>query len=147
MADLARLEEFAREKIAEHELWDWSFVWDRAQRRLGFCSPDKRISISKPLARLNSDSLMQDTVLHEIAHALAGVNAGHGPKWRKIARSIGAIPNTGCKNAVKPPAPYKLVCNNGHEYPRYRRVKAKNQSCSFCSTRYDPKYKLRLVPA
>ena len=39
-----------------------------------------------------SDESIQDTVLHEIAHALAAPEAGHGPLWKTVARRIGAAP-------------------------------------------------------
>lgn len=36
---------------------------------------------------------VHETILHEIAHALAGPGAGHGPKWREMARRVGARDN------------------------------------------------------
>ena len=33
---------------------------------------------------------VRDTILHEIAHALAGAKAKHGPAWKAIARRLGA---------------------------------------------------------
>ena len=35
---------------------------------------------------------MTDTILHEIAHAIAGVEAGHGPAWKAVAQRLGATP-------------------------------------------------------
>lgn len=35
---------------------------------------------------------VRDTILHEIAHALAGHAAGHGPVWKGVCRRIGARP-------------------------------------------------------
>lgn len=35
-----------------------------------------------------------DTILHEIAHALAGPAARHGPAWKSIARRLGATPKS-----------------------------------------------------
>jgi SprT-like family len=41
-----------------------------------------------------SDEEVRDTILHEVAHALAGpANTGHGPKWREMARRVGAKDN------------------------------------------------------
>lgn len=34
----------------------------------------------------------EDTILHEIAHFIAGHKAGHGPRWKSAARRIGADP-------------------------------------------------------
>ena len=55
----------------------YSFKFDNAKRRFGQCSyTDKRISLSKPLASNNLDNFFQinDTILHEIAHALSLFN-------------------------------------------------------------------------
>ena len=43
-----------------------------------------------------STSLRQvtDTILHEIAHALAGPGAGHGPAWKATASRLGATPKS-----------------------------------------------------
>ena len=35
---------------------------------------------------------VRDTILHEIAHALAGAKARHGPAWKAIAKRLGATP-------------------------------------------------------
>lgn len=32
---------------------------------------------------------LKNTILHEIAHAIAGPDAGHGPVWKRVAREIG----------------------------------------------------------
>lgn len=32
---------------------------------------------------------MRDTLAHEIAHVIAGIDAGHGPAWKRAARSLG----------------------------------------------------------
>lgn len=32
---------------------------------------------------------VENVILHEIAHALAGQEAGHGPRWRAVALWIG----------------------------------------------------------
>ena len=39
-----------------------------------------------------SEEQLLDTVLHEIAHAIAGHEAGHGLLWKATARRIGATP-------------------------------------------------------
>jgi predicted SprT family Zn-dependent metalloprotease len=50
----------------------------------------KLITVSGPLAEINSEDIVLDTILHEIAHALAGHEAKHGRMWQVMARSIGA---------------------------------------------------------
>ena len=38
--------------------------------------------------------LVTEVILHEIAHALAGPEAGHGPEWKAIAIRLGARPRS-----------------------------------------------------
>jgi SprT-like family len=40
-----------------------------------------------------SDSKVREIILHEIAHALAPPNVGHGSEWRAIARQLGTPDN------------------------------------------------------
>jgi predicted SprT family Zn-dependent metalloprotease len=44
----------------------------------------------------------EDTVLHEIAHILAGPEAGHGRLWKRIAREIGCSAQRCHKLKVRP---------------------------------------------
>ena len=73
----------AKELMTRHGLAGWSFEFDHARRRFGRCDyTHRRITLSKPLTFLNPIEEVRDTLLHEIAHALAGERAGHGAKWR-----------------------------------------------------------------
>lgn len=84
----------AKEKMIEHKLDGWHLTWDNAKTRLGHCSYRRRvISFSKHYIWTSSESEFLDTVLHEIAHALAGPQAKHGPEWKRIAISIGCSGN------------------------------------------------------
>ena len=58
--------------------------------RLPFPTP--RDSVSRTHALGGSKEQIRDTVLHEIAHAIAGREAGHGPLWKVTARRIEATP-------------------------------------------------------
>lgn len=85
----------ARDLMAQYGLtdWGWSFRFDCAKVRLGLCSfRRKTISLSKALVLLNSREEVLDTLLHEIAHALVGVQHGHDLTWKLKARSLGARP-------------------------------------------------------
>lgn len=54
---------------------------------------------------------MRDTILHEIAHAIAGFDAQHGPAWQAVARKIGAKPVSVCNSLpVMPIAYYSIQC-------------------------------------
>lgn len=82
----------ARTLMDEHGLRDWHFAWDRARRRFGSCGVTRRtITLSAHLVQLNDEPQVRDTILHEIAHALApGDN--HGAAWQAACRRIGAKP-------------------------------------------------------
>jgi len=91
--DLKILSEAAAALFAGHRLVGWSFGLAASKRRLGVCKyRQKRIEISDYYARHNPDAAVLDTLRHEIAHALAGPEAGHGPTWQAIAARIGATP-------------------------------------------------------
>jgi hypothetical protein len=109
--------------LAEHGLDDWTLRFDRAKRRAGICRYSERvIGLSAPLTHLHSADEVRDTVLHEIAHALAGPNAGHGPRWRSVARRIGCSGER-CVSAASPRVvgAWVGVCPQGHTADRHRR--------------------------
>ncbi len=102
------VEEFARKKLDEHGLQDWAFGWDRARRRLGVCRTQKKlITLSVFFVRANTDNTAEihDTVLHEIAHALAWIRYAdrtHGARWKAVCREIGAVPRAAAKaNSIR----------------------------------------------
>ena len=72
----------------------WKIVFDsRSKRRLGYTRyATKEIGLSTYHISNHSDADIRDTILHEIAHAIAGPTAKHGTKWRAVARSVGARP-------------------------------------------------------
>ena len=83
----------ARQLMDLHGLADWTLAFVEAGGRLGDCIHDDRvIRIARAHALDHREEQVRDTVLHEIAHALAGPEAGHGPQWKAIARRIGATP-------------------------------------------------------
>lgn len=91
--DLLIIEALARSLMAEHELDGWRFKWDRAKARAGQCNyRDKTISLSLYYVERYGYMEVRDTILHEIAHALAGPGTGHGWVWKQTCRAIGAAP-------------------------------------------------------
>jgi len=115
----------ARTLIAEHKLRGWVFVYNRGKRVLGMCDyTRKRIMLSVYFVAHNDEAAVRDTVLHEIAHALAGQKAGHGPKWKAVCRRIGAAPERLDREAVMPKGHWVAVCPGcGASHRRFRRPK------------------------
>jgi predicted SprT family Zn-dependent metalloprotease len=108
------------------------------------------ISISQHLARLNDESTVRNTILHEIAHALMGHEAGHGPKWRAKAREIGRDGERCYASTVsKPEPPLVYACPEcGLTIRRHRRF-SKRIACGRCCKRYsggafDPRFVFEL---
>lgn len=138
-----------REALDAHGLHDWNARVDHAKTRFGVCNYTKKtIGVSLSLARVNPLSETEDTILHEVAHALAGHSAGHGPLWKAKCREIGARPiRCSSANGVEPK--WLVVCPNGHvRGGRHRRTKAvERRSCGECTPgRYDPAVALRFTP-
>ena len=91
----------ARDLMDRHGLTDWTFCFSASRRTIGSCKEkDKVIQIGRQHAANDPPVQVTDTILHEIAHALAGTAAGHGPAWRRIAQQIGATPRA--SKAVDP---------------------------------------------
>lgn len=86
-------------------LSDWAFKADRAIRRLGCCRMARReISLSRYFVALyleRNQDLIRRTILHEIAHALAWLQAGergHGAVWHQWCVALGiADEKASCK--------------------------------------------------
>jgi len=132
-----KMEEMARQLLGEHGLTEqgWSFEWDRAMTSLGSCSHGRRvITMSKPLAKVNTADEMMDTLLHEIAHALVGPQVGHGREWRSMARKLGAKLDRVAHAAVAVPAPWQGTCPAcGELVERYRLTQRTRESaCEAC---------------
>lgn len=113
----------ARKLMDEHGLHEWRLLGDDAKRRAGACRYGTRtISLSRPLTHLHDETEVRETVLHEIAHALAGPAAGHGPQWQSIATAIGST-GARCVDADAPrlEGDWRGRCPAGHEADRHRR--------------------------
>ena len=65
-----------------------------------------------PYASHNPPEKVLDTLLHEIAHALAGPKARHGPVWKAIAKKLGATPRAcdTCDETVVMPGDWQAIC-------------------------------------
>lgn len=134
--DLEEVRRLGRELMDRHGLPQWRLVLDQARRRAGICRYDRRvIGLSAPLMRLYDEAEVRETVLHEIAHALVGPQAGHGPHWRLVARRIGSSG----ERCVSPDAPQVAgawvgSCRAGHTVALHRSPQ-RVRSCRTCHPR------------
>jgi predicted SprT family Zn-dependent metalloprotease len=139
--ELFEAAKLATELMEQHGLLPrWKFAFDRAVRRFGCCNERKRlITLSAHLTLLNTEQEVRDTILHEIAHALVGVRAGHGHKWRRMASLIGCNARACYGNEVHlPPTQFVGRCPScGFEIHRARRRRA---SCGKCDRKFNAKH-------
>jgi hypothetical protein len=139
MADLERVRRWANALIALHlDPAVWSFGFDNAKKRAGLCDYTlRRITVSRYLASRYEDDEIHQVLLHEVAHALAGARAGHGPAWRAAAGSLGYVGRRTHDGEIADElAPWVGVCPSGHVHYRYRRP-ARALSCGVCGRSFD----------
>ena len=152
----------ANQLMREHGLFDpdplnprarpWKFEISKTKRIVGRCNYTTRTIEFSHHYLNSSDEQIRDTILHEIAHALAGNQAGHGYKWQQIAASIGAAPER-CAPATPDVVNtakhnYVLECSGcGKKWYRYRlRKEAQRAYCATCNLPIKA-YKLVHYPA
>ena len=133
--------------MAKHlDLNVWEFGFDSAKKRLGACHwEDRRLTLSRYLVDLHSLDEIDQVMRHEIAHALAGADAGHSAKWKKIATSIG-YRHVKISGEQIGDATAKLIgtCPNGHKVYRHRKPKT-ILSCSKCAGTFDKRFLITWV--
>lgn len=106
----------ANKLMQEHGLvkTGWVFGWQKSRSKFGVCNYSKKtIFLSLELVRLNDLYEVTDTILHEIAHAIAGHKAGHGTEWKKVCIQIGCKPvaTFNSQEAITNCTKFIAVCN------------------------------------
>ncbi len=137
--DLKELDAAARAEIQRHGLQGWTFGLAKTKRRLGVCKyRAKRIEIAEYYARNSPRETVIDTLLHEIAHAIAGPAARHGPAWKAVAIRLGATPRA-CESShavVVTPGDWQASCPACEKtFHLYRRPKALSGFRCRCAAR------------
>ena len=95
-----------------HQLEGWSFQFDHAATRAGCCnSQTQGISLAHAYARAAPDADSDDTLLHEIAHALVGKAHGHDQVWQAKAVALGYSGHH-CHDVQFTPPRYIVTCAN-----------------------------------
>lgn len=126
----------ARALLDLHGLQAWTVHLDHARQRCGSCHfRNQKITLSRHFVSLNDAREVEATVLHEIAHALAGPRAGHGKRWQQIAERIGAPSQTTNDRAVMPEPPWGLRCISCAEIVARRHRRSLNLErvrCKYC---------------
>ena len=132
----------AKQKMQEHGLQaPWEFIFDSAKQRAGLCNyTDHQISLSKYLVQYHSLDQSEQVILHEVAHALAGKDAGHGPNWKQKAKSIGYRGEkfTG-KEIAEQTAKWIGECKNGHRHYRFKSPR-RQLACGYCGKGFNRRF-------
>jgi len=111
--------------LSKYGLHDWSFRFNRSKCNLGLCRFGPRvIELSVYFVERNSLEAIQDTLLHEIAHALVGPGHGHDLAWRNMCRRVGARPERQSFEADMPAGRWQARCKGcGMLHHKHRRPK------------------------
>jgi len=151
--DLVAAQQLALDLMSEHGLADegWRFAWSNAKLQIG-CAQIRRkrnprtghvekiktIKLSRNLVSLNEEDEVRDTILHEIAHAIAGLEHGHDEVWKTVCRHIGARPMRLAGAEVKASAArFVIVCCEcqsilGRRHRRINMERLKQSPCIHC---------------
>lgn len=136
---LAQVDALARRLLATHrgrgQLGsEWTFAFDLASRRAGVCRYDeRRIGVSVSFCLRAPFVEVEDTLLHEIAHAIVGRKHGHDAAWRATAREIGCSGERS-HNITHSIANWTGECGCGKRWlrERLRRDMAQGRRCATC---------------
>ena len=117
--------------LARHGLAGWSFAFDGARRRGGACHFARRqITMAAGFAATAEEAEIEDTLLHEIAHALVGHRHQHDAVWQAKAKSIGCTAQR-CHSVTFSEHALVARCANGcFAIGRHRR--RRNMRCRRC---------------
>ena len=110
----------------------------------------ERIEIAEYYARNSPQDSVLDTLLHEIAHAIADPTARHGPAWKAVAMRLGATPRA-CDNsekAVVKPGDWQATCAACKKiFHRYKRPRSLNGYRCRCEARSSLTFEFKGDPA
>ena len=123
--------ERCRSLMQRHGLDGWTAVLDDSTSRAGaFNYTKKQILLSRLYVRKVDQAALDDTILHEIAHALVGPHHHHDAVWKAKARSIGCSADRCHTERFSPPR-WIVSCNAGC-FTRTAQRRRKRAVCRRC---------------
>jgi SprT protein len=111
------------ELMREFGIIGWQMGFDNARQRAGQTNYDMRIvTLSRYFVQFNTPERIEQTIRHELAHVLAGHQAGHGPKWKAMCQVTGFHGERTYKAAetIMPSKPWSGRCGCGNTWERHR---------------------------
>lgn len=149
MCKYKELQDYANAKISEYDLdsQGWSFRWNNKKRAFGTCCyGPKTIELSRFMVDCGEPvEAMKTTLRHEIAHALAGPTAGHGPVWKRYARMLDVPPVSRRRGNHEPKGFKWFLCCPECDYKRgyFRKPSStRRRSCGQCCPTFNERYEL-----
>lgn len=144
---LQEADTLARTLVAQHLDSSWKFEWNNRKRALGLCCyTTKTVYLSRywVKALANKPDQIKDTILHEIAHAIAVERHGkagwnHGKLWKAVCVEIGADPTRCYEDATQEemnaiPHRYEASCSCGKTFKANRLGKHMRRANLHCKT-------------
>lgn len=143
--------QLAKKLAAKHGFGHLEITTSRTKRALGRCffkyGKPIRIDLSAHWISHLDEPEIRDTILHEIAHAIAGHKAGHGADWKRAAIAVGAnpsrtaeLPREVSESFGEKHYKYIAVCNgceNRVYFDRFGKNWRNNRyTCSKCGSRF-----------
>ena len=121
--DIQKSMDYCKELLSQH-LPDkkWEVVAGNTKKAIGRCHYRQGmivVELSTFFWDHLTDEGANDTVRHEVAHAICGPGHGHGSKWKATARMLGARPEgssgdwkfkPGSKSKISKSYKYTLTC-------------------------------------
>ena len=114
---------------------DWTFGFDLAPARAGVCRyREKRIDLAVSYCLAATRAEIEDTVLHEIAHAIVGPQHNHDAVWKAKAREIGCVGER-CHRVQQTIPRWVGECGCGQQWFRHtlQRKMIGTRMCARCS--------------
>lgn len=157
MANLQEAIKLTNYLLKERGLSGWTVIITKSKRSAGYCNyMKKQIGLSSFVIPSHTEESSFDTVTHEVAHAIAGKEAGHGYEWKRIHKELGGSglrtygkdsyingeepEHLKCKPRSE--SPYVGTCPNGHIINRFRLPKVMCSCSRCCPGRFNSDYKI-----
>ena len=123
---------------AKYELDDeWNIRKSRSKNQYGRCFHyEHEITISRYHIENGDWEDIEDTVRHEVAHALVGEGHGHNKTWRKKAKELDADPTACSSKGSLPDYRYKLRCRCGRVRKTLHQLHRKTYHRKICHECY-----------
>jgi predicted SprT family Zn-dependent metalloprotease len=132
----------------------WRFGINNRKTAIGLCSYRKKtVYLSEhffPSIEEGKGYLIEDTLRHEIAHALDflhnGRNSKHGRPWQRICLQVGAEPTTSTNGCKTKKGKYTATCPGCGNTKQMHRKRKYQPACRTCCVKkhgapvFDPEF-------